>query len=172
MVQSEANSAEYNTIPDTNRLVWVVSDLEVPSGHDEGEFWYKERYRSDLIEIPPGGKKRVLMKFLNAKKFLGQTTLLADPFPNGGFVNPETGEVEKHRFGKPLRIEELTSDEREEFEGMSPLQAAKRLREIEEELANANHKGDSKAKAIGKGKPQARSTRRRAYQDVQRVDGN
>lgn len=173
-----------NVIPDTNRLVWVLSNLKVPAGHDPLDFWYEETFRSDLIKIPPNEEKRVLMHFLAAQRFLGATALLSEPFPNGGFVHPETGRVDKTRFGKPLKIVELTSEERERFEGLSAEQASKRAQEIEEELQNKDIVDKSikaNAIAVGKGKPQAQKTRRSydsskpagvMFEDIQQIDGN
>lgn len=168
-------------IPDTNRLVWVINKLQPAKGYDESLYWYKERFRSDLISIPPCGKKRVMMRFLAAQKFIGQTVAPAEPFPNGGFVHPETGEVESHRFGKPLEILEFTAEEREKYDGMTPAQAMERVKEIELELSGKSHvpEGKTDAVAVGTGKPQAQGTRRRRLpsssemsDDIQRIDGN
>lgn len=160
----------------TNRLVWVVSGLEVPQGYDERDFWYEEKWRSNIIKVPPQGKKRVLMPYLASKKFLAQAVFPAQPFPNGGFINPDTGEVESERFGKPLRMIELTSEERERFDGLSAVQAMAKQRELEAELAGVKHNNDGKAMAVGADKPlevrkqRGRPPRKVSDEDIQRID--
>lgn len=159
----------------TNRLVWVVSGLEVPEGYDEAEFWYKERWRSNMIQVPPMGKKRVLMPFLAAKKFLSQAVFPANPLPNGGFINPDTGEVEPERFGKPLSILELNEEEREKFDGMSAQQAMIKQKELEEALRGTKHDNEGKAQAVAADKPQeVRQKRGRprkmSDEDIQRIN--
>lgn len=168
-----------DVIPDTNRSVWVISNINVPEGMDEKEFWYKERYRGKLIEIPPSRKKYTVMPFLAAQKFLGVTSYISEPYPNGGCVNPDTEEVELWRLGKPLEVVEFTSEEREKFDGLTSADVMKRLVEIEEEQKAKKHvpDGAKNVTAVGKGKPQAQGTRRRrmpssseASEEINRID--
>lgn len=166
----------------SNRLVWVVSNLEVPSNLDkyegritEKDFWYVEKFRSDTIRIPPGGKKRLLMHFLAAKRFLGRAVPPQSPFANGGFINDDEMTVHPERFGKPLEIVELTDEERQEFEGLSPIQAMNRVKDEEEELSSKKHTREGQDTiAVGTGKPQAHRILKRppdvTLDDIQRID--
>lgn len=168
---------EYNPLTDPKRMVWVVSKLQVEEGFPESEFIYKERFRSNWLSIPPNGKKRLLMHYLAAKKFLGQAVIPQQALPNGSFVNPDTGEVEKWRFGKPLEILELTDEERQEYEGLSPAQAMNRAKETADELANKKHTREGQeAIAVGTGKPKAQRTKAKSrppeipQEEIQRID--
>lgn len=127
------------------RLVWVVSSLRVPEGYDERDFVYREKSkRGHMVEVWPNNQKKKIMSFLEASRFLAEAVAPAEPFPDGGFVNPDTGEVERHRFGKPLKIVEFTEDEKQETAGMLPAQAEKYFAEK------------------GKGKPEAPRTKQKA----------
>lgn len=139
-----------------NKMVWVVSDIKSVSGYPEKEFWYEEKFRGDMLRIPPDGKKRVLMHFLAAHRFLGQVQPPQNPYPNGSFINQETGLIEKDRFGKPLRIVELSAEEMQKYEGKSPKQAMDEIALMEKELSNKKHTTDGQnVIAVGTGKPQA-----------------
>lgn len=163
-----------NTTPSlTNRLVWIVSDTKTVHGYPEEDFWHEEKYRSDLIRIPPNGKKRVLMPLIEASKFLGQVYSMYDPYPNGSCINPDTGKVEKERLGKPLRVLELTDEERLKYEGLSPKAAMEKALQAEKELSEKKHTNDGQSViAVGSGKPQAHSTRRRSVSEVSISDGD
>lgn len=123
------------------RPVWVVSDLKVPHGDDPKDYIYEEVYKGQMIKVHPNGVKKLRMSFLSARKFLANVYGLHDPFPNGGFKD-ENGIVHKERFGKPLRIVELTPEERESVDGLTQEDIAYRKAELEKQLSNASHKVD------------------------------
>lgn len=128
-------------VSELTRPVWIVSDLKVPAGDNPKEYEYEEMFRGQLIKVPANGVKKVRMAYLTARKFLQQVNGLYDPFPNGGFKD-ENGIVHKERFGKPLRIVELTPDERLSVDGMTQEEILARREEEEASLASRNQKVD------------------------------
>lgn len=127
----------------SRRLVWVVSSIKVPEGYDERDFIYREKSkRGHMVEVWPSEQKKLVMTYLDAKQFLGEAVRIAEPLPDGGYVNPDTGEVERWRFGKPLKIIEFSAEEKEETQGMLPVQAMEHFQ--------------------GKGKPKAPRTKQKA----------
>ena len=85
---------------DTNRKVWVINDYTEP---------YTESFRGDEYTIPPNGEKKVLMPFLAARRFLGQSVGVPDQLPDGSFKTPP----------KMLKTVELTAEEAEDVFGIT-----------------------------------------------------
>lgn len=151
-----------DSTPIPDRLVWVISLLEVPEGQDPKDYVYKENFRGKLIEVLPERQKKLLMNYLECRRFLGQPVALAEPNPDGSFMNEHTGTIDPTKFGKPLKMIELTLEEKQELdpESLSEKEKAK----IEKMLAAKNHSEGSSGdiETVGKGKPQAQRGRRRA----------
>lgn len=161
-----------------NRLVWVLSRARWEKGHPEEDFYWRGKYKDELVQVPPEGKKRVLMKYTAANRFLGQGDLPYRPYPNGSILHPETGKVEKDergftkRLGKPLYIQELTREEALEYDSLSVKDAMLKAKEIEKENASRKHSFDGQnTTALGMGKPQAQeSPRHSVLDDIQRFE--
>lgn len=164
--------------PDSNRLVWVVSNIKTLPGYPEEDFIYEEKFKDEQLKILPNGKKGLLMKYALANRFLGQGRTPFRPYPNGTFIHPETKRVDKTRWGKPLEIVELTPDEVQKYEGLSPAQAMAKTRELENDQKFVTHKLEGqKATAVGTGKPQAQQTTKKKVDvgdlseaDIKRVE--
>lgn len=156
----QANSTIDST-PAHDRRVWIISLLETPDGDDPKDYVYRENFRGSPIEIPPDRQKKVLMGYLEARRFLGQAVAVAQPNPDGSFYDPNTGRPDPSKFGKPLKMIELTLEEKQELdpESLSEKEKAK----LEAVLASKNHadgfSGD--VETVGKGKPQAQRRRGR-----------
>lgn len=149
---------------DTNRKVWVVSSLQVPAGDNPDEYIYKEKFRGKWIEIPAMEEKKVMMPLPAAKRFLSQVRPPASPNPDGTYRN-DNGVVDSERFGKPLRIIEMTDQEKFDLLGITTEEQARVNLEIAQELTEKDHKGNkSDAIPVGKGKPQAHKMRKSAPQ--------
>lgn len=101
----------------TNRKVWVINNWTKP---------HVEEFRGEKITIPPNGEKKVLMPFLKARRFLGQTWPLFDPLPDGSYREGEAP--------KMLKVVELTHEDRLRLEGITPEEAKKIALEEEKAL--------------------------------------
>lgn len=146
-----------NDRPDTNRLVWVLNVMTPEDGFSDEDYTFEEEYKNKKYRIPPREKKAVLMKFIKAQHFLGQATGMDSPLPYGGYVRlrgTEDAYVDKSLFGKPLKVVELSKEEKKLFEGLSEKEAM-------EVWATKDEKK-------GKGKPQARRTKSVDLSDIPR----
>jgi hypothetical protein len=123
------------------RPVWIVSDIRVPAGDSPLDYIYKEEFRGKTVEVPPEGTKKIKMAWLHATKFLAQVAGMYNPFPNGGFKDKD-GNVDSSRFGKPLRIVEMTAEERLNAEGLTQEQINERKRLAEAELRSASQESE------------------------------
>lgn len=160
--------AEPSTVVDApiyDRKVWVVSNLEVPRGEDPSDYYYREDFRGRIIEVPPKlydeeldsyrVQKKVLMNFLEARRFLGKAVPPAEPNPDGSYMDHKTFRIDPRKFGKPLKMVELTAKEKAELD--PDALTDKQKQQIEEELSAKSHIGkhQGEVEAIGTGKPQA-----------------
>lgn len=103
----------------TNRLVWILNS--------DPERDYTEEYKDLTITVPKylgkvpkhvkdGGN---LMEWLSARRFLGQPIQQSQKTPHGEVIH----------MGKPLRVVELTDEERAELE--NPKEFKKSVKEVE-----------------------------------------
>lgn len=154
-------SIEQNTQTEpsnSRRKVWIINLLEVPNGDNPNDYVYEENFRGTKIRIKPGRVKEFCeLSASAAVRFLSQVVPLHEPNPDGTFYD-ENGNVDKSRFGKPLKIIELTNEERAELGIDMDLIPEDELNAY---LAGKDHTGGkSDVEAVGKGKPQARVIRK------------
>lgn len=108
---------------DTNRKVWILNSDTEP---------YREKFRGEVLVIPPNEKREVLRPYLAAERFLSQPVALAELLPNG---KPAPGKPR----GKPLKLKELTDTEKEMHDPKSLSADQKEaLKQAEKEIAEAS----------------------------------
>lgn len=102
-----------------SRKVWVVNSNE----ND-----YEENFKGKVIKVPGNGK--IIMDYLGAERFISSPVAPEIKLPNGEYAILNG----KKMIGKPLRIVELSDDERSKIEGKTREQVEKEDRQLEARL--------------------------------------
>lgn len=73
---------------------------------------YAEEFKGDVIVVPPSGK--IVMPVMEANKFVGQF--------KAPLKKDHSGQWKRVQGPKPLRVVEMTAEDREALEGVTPAQ--------------------------------------------------